>query len=168
MTRSLSPWTHWSPVLFEDLGKEMNRIFNHFNEFIQMGTTGNQFFFCLAIYTIQVMKIHLGFVLKSAPRTPDSDRQHFRRTQHGSPPTGLRGSCLARNWGCSTLSSSSMATDSLSRVSGALILDEHWDLQALSRSCTTAHTLSARCSAIFAGIRVTSDAPTRCQELSKL
>ena len=114
------------------------------------------------------VKIHLGFVLESAPRTPDSDHQHFRRTQHGSPPTGLRGSCLARNWGCSTLISSSMATDSLSRVSGGLILDEHWDLQALSRSCTTAHTLSARCSAIFAGIRVTSDAPTCCQELSKL
>ena len=29
MTRALSPWNHWTPVLFEDLGKEMNRLFNH-------------------------------------------------------------------------------------------------------------------------------------------
>lgn len=31
MTRALSPWT-WTPVTFEDLGKEMNRLFNHFGE----------------------------------------------------------------------------------------------------------------------------------------
>lgn len=32
MTRSLSPWTHWTPMMFEDLGKEMNRLFNHFGD----------------------------------------------------------------------------------------------------------------------------------------
>jgi HSP20 family protein len=32
MTRALSPWTHWTPVLFEDLGKEMNRLMNHFSD----------------------------------------------------------------------------------------------------------------------------------------
>lgn len=28
MTRTLFPWTHWSPVLFEGFGKEMNRLFD--------------------------------------------------------------------------------------------------------------------------------------------
>ena len=32
MTRTLLPWNHWTPVLFEDLGKEMNRLFNHLGD----------------------------------------------------------------------------------------------------------------------------------------
>lgn len=32
MTRTLSPWTHWTPVSFEDLGKEMNRLLGHFGD----------------------------------------------------------------------------------------------------------------------------------------
>lgn len=32
MARALSPWTQWSPVLFEDFGKEMNRLLGHFGD----------------------------------------------------------------------------------------------------------------------------------------
>jgi len=32
MTRTLFPWTHWSPVSFEDVGKEMNRLLERFGD----------------------------------------------------------------------------------------------------------------------------------------
>jgi HSP20 family protein len=32
MSRALSPWSHWTPVLFEDLGKEMNRLLSHLGD----------------------------------------------------------------------------------------------------------------------------------------
>lgn len=30
MSRTLLPWNHWSPALFEDVGKEMNRLVERF------------------------------------------------------------------------------------------------------------------------------------------
>src|SRR5262245_21010087 len=32
MTRTLFPWTHWTPVSLEDFGKEVNRLFERFGD----------------------------------------------------------------------------------------------------------------------------------------
>jgi HSP20 family protein len=32
MSRTLLPWTHWTPGLFEDVGREMNRFLDRFHD----------------------------------------------------------------------------------------------------------------------------------------